>query len=94
MESPVTESNQTEKTPSGVHVLSSEARALLLAYNTNALNAKVRIHDLNVQLEQAQKDRDQAEAHFGATQVAIAIAYGLRQPATLSPDFTQMEGAK
>lgn len=82
-----------DEKPDTGYTLTPAETALFAAFNANAQAAKVRIHDLNVELEVAQGERKTAEAHFGAALVAIATARGIAAPVSISPDFSRLEGA-
>ncbi len=74
--------------------LSPEETQFFQMANTRVLNAKLKIHDLNVQLEAAQKDRDEGTAQFQTALALLAHSKKMQAPTVISPDFTQITGAK
>jgi predicted NACHT family NTPase len=84
--------NQTETNPGTnvtTYALSPEERAGITKLAQNIAQAKLQIYDLNVQLEAAQRVRDQAEARLAGALAMLCDAHGMTQ-AELAPDFSTL----
>lgn len=78
--------------PTTTYKLNASERQTLLDLNTNRAQQKVAIHDLNMQLEKAQKERDAADALFAGALAMLANGQKMLPGAQVSPDFTVLTG--
>ena len=81
------DTNETTNSPATTYPLEAVERQTLLELNSAVAQQKIRIHDLNVELETAQRAREAATAMFQGALAMIANTHGM-QGGQLSPDFT------
>jgi hypothetical protein len=67
-------------------------REAMHSLNLAALNAKARIFDLQVQLEQARGDLAQAQHRFNGALMAIAARNGMTSVQIAAADFSKVTG--
>jgi hypothetical protein len=79
---------------SNQYKLTSSELQFFIVINQNALAVKARIHDLNMELEKAQAQRDMLESQAGGAMSMLAHAHQLRAPVQLSSDFTILTGVQ
>lgn len=72
--------------------LSAEERAAFSTFNLSALNAKAKLYDLTVQIEQAKAEYASAQASFTGAVTVLARHHGMSESAALSQDFTHLVG--
>ncbi|HLG95518.1 MAG TPA: hypothetical protein VKX49_04315 [Bryobacteraceae bacterium] len=87
VEFPKPEVTEAPKEPG--YTLTSGERAVLAQYNQGVANAKVRIHDLNVELQKAQEAMREAQHGFTGIVTLLAQTHGM-QNATLTPDWSRI----
>lgn len=76
------------------YTLTEQERLVFQTINQGAINAKLTIYNLNMQLERAMKARDSIEAQSSGALALLATAHGLQAPSKLSDDFTRIETVK
>jgi hypothetical protein len=73
------------------YALTAEERAVMQGLASNAAQTKLQVYELNMQLEQAQRARDEASAALQGALILLANAHNL-PGAALSQDFTTLTG--
>jgi hypothetical protein len=76
------------------YALTDEERLVFQTISKGILIAKHTVYELNMQLEQAMKERDRTEAQFSGALALLSTAHKLQAPAAISPDFTRIETQK
>jgi hypothetical protein len=79
--------------PSG-YDLTPEETQFFLAVNQAAMNAKLAICNLNMELEKAHAALKLAEGQFGGSVALLATSKKLAAPAALNESFTRIETVK
>ena len=74
-----------------IHELTTDEKQLLQNLNIQVLNAKGAIYDLNIQLEQKQKELMTTLAGMNAGLAAIGASAGIERP-QISSDFAKISG--
>jgi len=87
------DTKDNENLPASSYPLEAVERQTLLELNSAVAQQKILIHELNSQLETAQRARDAASAMFQGALAMIANMHGM-QGGQLSPDFTVITKGK